>query len=324
MSTRGNPKLIGAFVVGAAALVVIGIMVFGGGRLFSERYFFVMFFEGSVKGLNVGSPMVWRGVKVGEVKDVSLRFDPATVTVRIPVLVEVDPRTIQRPEKAPPGKRYYRELIAKGLKAQLQMQSLLTGQLMIDLDFYPDEPIRLYADQLEMDYPEIPTIPSTIEQMAETLQEIDIAKMADDLSATLEGINNIVQSPEILATVSNVNAAVTDLRDLTVKIDKHVDPLAGEMTGTAKEAKQLLVELNTTIPPLAEDIGQTAQAASDAVLQLEAALQRAIGEDSPFFYRLNQVIEDLSAMAKSIEIWSDYVQQHPEALLRGKGTAAER
>jgi len=324
MSVRGNPKLIGAFVVGAAALVVVGIMVFGSGRWFSERPVYVMFFEGSVKGLNVGAPVVWRGVKVGVVKDVSLHFDPATLSMRIPVLVEFDPKTIKKPEGTPPDKRYYRELIDKGLKAQLQMQSLLTGQLMIDFNLYPDEPIRLYADRFKMDYPEIPTVPSTIEQFAESLAKIDFEKMANDLSATLEGINTIVQSPEILATVRNVNAAVTDLRNLAAKIDRHVDPLAEEIIGTAKETKKLLAELNTTIPPLAADIGKTAQAASDAVLQLESALQRAIGEDSSFFYRLNRAIEDLSAMAKSIEIWSDYIQQHPEAMIRGKGTAAER
>jgi phospholipid/cholesterol/gamma-HCH transport system substrate-binding protein len=324
MSVRGNPKLIGAFVVGAAALVVVGIMVFGSGRWFSERPVYVMFFEGSVKGLNVGAPVVWRGVKVGVVTDVSLHFDPATLTMRIPVLVEFDPKTIKKPEGTPPDKRYYRELIDKGLKAQLQMQSLLTGQLMIDFDYYPDEPIRLYADRFKMDYPEIPTIPSTIERFAESLAKIDFEKMANDLSATLEGINTIVKSPEILATVRNVNAVVTDLRNLAAKIDRHVDPLAEEITGTAKETKKLLAELNTTIPPLAADIGKTAQAASDAVLQLESALQRAIGEDSPFFYRLNRAVEDLSTMAKSIEVLSDYIQQHPEAMIRGKGTAAER
>ncbi len=324
MSVRGNPKLIGAFVVGAAALVVVGIMVFGSGRWFSERPVYVMFFEGSVKGLNVGAPVVWRGVKVGVVTDVSLHFDPDTLTMRIPVLVEFDPKTIKKPEGTLPDKRYYRELIDKGLKAQLQMQSLLTGQLMIDFDYYPDEPIRLYADRFKMDYPEIPTVPSTIEQFAESLAKIDFEKMANDLSATLEGINTIVQSPEILATVRNVNAVVTDLRNLAAKIDRHVDPLAEEITGTAKETKKLLAELNSTIPPLAADIGKTAQAASDAVLQLESALQRAIGENSPFFYRLNRAVEDLSTMAKSIEVLSDYIQQHPEAMIRGKGTAAER
>jgi paraquat-inducible protein B len=324
MSRRGDPKLIGAFVVGAAVLVVAGILIFGSGRWFSERQVYVMFFEGSVKGLNVGAPLVWRGVKIGEVKDVSLYFDPVELTMRIPVLVEFDPQRIKRPEGAPPGRKYYRELIAKGLKAQLQSQSLLTGQLMIDLDFYPDEPIRLYADRLKLDYPEIPTAPSTIEQLTETLQKIDFEKMAADLSATLDGINGIVQSPEIPETLRSINLAVKDLQSLAGKIDRRIDPLASEMTATLKETRALIAHINTTIGPLSDDIAKTAKAASEAVVELEAALQRSTGEDSAFFYRLNRALEDLSSMARAVEVWSDYVERHPEVLLRGKGTPAER
>jgi paraquat-inducible protein B len=324
MSRRGDPKLIGAFVVGAAVLVVAGILIFGSGRWFSERQVYVMFFEGSVKGLNVGAPLVWRGVKIGEVKDVSLYFDPVELTMRIPVLVEFDPQRIKRPEGAPPGRKYYRELIAKGLKAQLQSQSLLTGQLMIDLDFYPDEPIRLYADRLKLDYPEIPTAPSTIEQLTETLQKIDFEKMAADLSATLDGINGIVQSPEIPETLRSINLAVKDLQSLAGKIDRRIDPLASEMTAALKETRALIAHINTTIGPLSDDVAKTAKAASEAVVELEAALQRSTGEDSAFFYRLNRALEDLSSMARAVEVWSDYVERHPEALLRGKGTPEER
>ncbi len=324
MIRRGDPKLIGAFVVGAAVLVVAGILIFGSGRWFSERQVYVMFFEGSVKGLNVGAPLVWRGVKIGEVKDVSLYFDPAEVSVRIPVLVEFDPQRVKRPEGAPPGRSYYRELIAKGLKAQLQSQSLLTGQLMINIDFYPEEPVRLYAERFNLNYPEIPTVPSTIEQLTETLQKIDFEKMAADLSATLDSVNGILQSPEIPDTLRAVNLAVKDLQSLAGKIDRQIDPFASEMTATLKETRALIAHVNSTIVPLSDDIGKTAKAASEAVVALEAALQRSTGEDSTFFYRLNRALEDLSSMARAIEVWSDYVERHPEVLLRGKGTPAER
>lgn len=325
MSKRGNPKLIGAFVVGAAALVVVGILIFGSGRWFSERPILVMFFEGSVKGLNVGAPVVFRGVKIGSVKEVSLYFSPTDLSVRIPVLVEFEPErvTIINGEEIGKG-TYLREMIAKGMKGQLQVQSLLTGQLMIDLDFHPDKPIRLVRDQSDLAYPEIPTVPSTIEQLGETLQKIDLEKMANDLSATLDVINNLVQSPELLATIQNLNLAVQDLQRLARKINDQVDPLAQEMGGTLQEARGMFAHINTAIPPLAADIGQTAKAASEAVVNLEAALQRSTGEDSAFFYRLNRALEDISSMARSIQVWSDYVERHPEALLQGKGGSAER
>lgn len=325
MSKRGNPKLIGAFVVGAAALVVAGILIFGSGRWFSERPIFVMFFEGSIKGLNVGAPVVFRGVKIGSVKEVSLFFSPADLAIRIPVLVEFEPERVMIIDGGETGKgTHLREMIAKGMKAQLQVQSLLTGQLMIDLDFHPDKPIRLVRDQANLAYPEIPTVPSTIEQLGETLQKINVEKMAKDLSATLEGINNLVQSPEILATVRNLNLAVQELQSLAKKINDQVDPLAQEMGGTLQDTRTMLSHINTAIPPLAADIGQTAKAASEAVVNLEAALQRSTGEDSAFFYRLNKALEDISSMARSIQVWSDLVERHPEALLRGKGSSTER
>jgi|LGVE01.1.fsa_nt_gb paraquat-inducible protein B len=324
MSKGGNPKLIGAFVVGAAALVIIGVLIFGSGRWFSERPIYVMFFEGSVKGLNVGAPVVFRGVKIGTVKEVSLFFSPSDLVVRIPVLVEFEPGRVKVINSANTDKRYFSEMIAKGMKAQLQVQSLLTGQLMIDLDFHPDQSIRLVRDQSNLAYPEIPTVPSAIERLGETLQKIDLEKMATDLSATLDGINDLVQSPELLETIRNLNLAVQNLQSLTRKIDGQVDPLAQEMGGTLQEARAMFAQINTTIPPLVADIGKTAESASEAVLQLEAALQRSTGEDSAFFYRLNRALEDISAMAKSIQVWSDFAQQHPEALLRGKGSSAER
>lgn len=325
MSKRGNPKLIGAFVVGATALVIAGILIFGSGRWFSERPIFVMFFEGSVKGLNVGAPVVFRGVKIGSVKEVSLFFSSADLVVRIPVLVEFEPERVKIINGDETGKgTYLREMIAKGMKAQLQVQSLLTGQLMIDLDFHPDKPIRLVRDQSDLAYPEIPTVPSAIEQLGETLQKIDLEKMAKDLSATLDGINELVKSPELMATIKNLNLTVQDLQSLARKINDQVDPLAQEMGGTLQEARTMFNHINTTIPPLAADIGQTAKAASEAVVNLEAALQRSTGEDSAFFYRLNRALEDISSMARSIQVWSDYVERHPEALLQGKGGSAER
>src|SRR5512139_3715931 len=128
MAKKVNRTLIGAFVLGAIILVVAGVMVFGSGKFFAKRNTVVMFFEGSVKGLNVGSPVVFRGVKIGEVTNVRLLFDPQKLSALIAVYAEVDPEsfTVSVPgeeksvlEKARRG-ALLKPLVEKGLKAQLQ------------------------------------------------------------------------------------------------------------------------------------------------------------------------------------------------------------
>src|SRR5512135_2362494 len=137
MSKKASKTLIGAFVLGAVVLIVAGVVVFGGGKFFKKTIKYVMFFDGSVKGLQVGAPVTFRGVKIGEVTDMVLRFDPSNLAVMIPVYVEIDPEKFLGSDtlkKAKPG-QYYRALLDKGLKARLELQSFVTGLLMIGVDF---------------------------------------------------------------------------------------------------------------------------------------------------------------------------------------------
>jgi paraquat-inducible protein B len=134
MSKQANKTLIGAFVVGAIALVVAGIIIFGSGDFFAERPKFVMFFEGSVNGLNVGAPVTFRGVKIGTVTEVNLYFNPQDMSLKIPVYVEFDPKSMvlekgswQKSERY----EYIKQFIDRGLRAKLQLQSMVTGLLMI-------------------------------------------------------------------------------------------------------------------------------------------------------------------------------------------------
>lgn len=137
MSKPASKTLIGVFVIGAIALAVLAVVVFGSGRFFSEKMPLVMYFEGSVAGLNIGSPVMFRGVKVGIVKDIVLRFDAKDVSFLIPVYVELDPKKFLVIGKFTDEEELDRTLINKGLRATLELQSMVTGQLMVNLDFHP-------------------------------------------------------------------------------------------------------------------------------------------------------------------------------------------
>ena len=132
MSKPANKTMIGLFVLGAIALVVVAIVTLGSGKLFKRTTTAVCYFEGSVGGLNEGSPVVFRGVKIGTVKDIAFRFDPKKVHVTIPVFIELEQRRkgVTKEEIVDT----YKQLIDRGLKAQLEMQSIVTGQLQVALD----------------------------------------------------------------------------------------------------------------------------------------------------------------------------------------------
>jgi paraquat-inducible protein B len=161
MSKPASKALIGGFVVGAIGLVIAGVLIFGSAKFLQETFKFVMYFEGSVKNLNVGSPVVFRGVKIGTVTDILLRYDPEDMSIKIPVIIEIEPDRVEvigGIPREPDPELTISELVERGLRAMLQMQSFVTGQLMVELDFHPDKPIKLVGG--DTGYPEIPTIPS--------------------------------------------------------------------------------------------------------------------------------------------------------------------
>ncbi|MEE8506260.1 MAG: MlaD family protein, partial [Kiloniellales bacterium] len=188
MAKKADPKKIGAFVVGAAVLVVVGLVVFASGQFFAKTRTFVLFFESSVGGLNVGAPVNFRGVRVGSVKDIVLRYNLGDDSLLIPVYVEFEPGRIEgvdleRPKSA-------KQLIERGLRAQLGMQSFVTGQLSVEFDFHPGSPVRLAGAEIE--YPELPTLPSdmaklkaTITRVAEKVSALPLEEIIGEVTRTV-------------------------------------------------------------------------------------------------------------------------------------------
>ena len=189
--TRANPAVVGGFVVGAIALIVVGLLLFGGTGWFVQHNRYIAYFPGSVKGLQVGAPVDFRGVTIGEVTEIRVLYDPQKVSARIPVIMELDPTRIeitgrQGVETQPED---VERLIEAGFRAQLQSQSLLTGLLFVNLDFYPDKPPRLVGG--DEPYPEIPTIPSDLEQLQQTAGDVAarMPALLDQLNGLLTELN---------------------------------------------------------------------------------------------------------------------------------------
>jgi paraquat-inducible protein B len=313
VSERASPTLIGAFLLGALALVTASLMVFGGGRFFTERLTYVAYFPETVSGLNDGAPVNFRGVKVGEVRRIEVQLDAQDLSVKIPVYLELQRRRIREIGGTIPKGDLIPELIERGLRAQLQLQSIVTGQLSVQLDILPNRPAR-YVDPVG-EFPEMPTIPSSMQEFTETMESLSIQDMVNDARYVLAGLKNLVNSPdlaeiltglnrfvnsgELLGIVTNANEAINDVQALVSNLDGRVGNLSAS-------AELTLAEVNETLDGVQKTLDATRKTLSIAA------------EGSSMRYELEQMLSEMTAAARSIRLLAEYLERNPDALLRGK------
>ena len=338
MSKEVNKVAIGGFVIGGIGLAILAILVFGSGKFFQKKSMHVLFFEGSVKGLNVGSPVKFRGVDIGLVKNIQLSINPDDLEFFVPVYVEIFENTISILGGEGMGEFDDDEVVdtlvsEMGLRAQLQMQSLLTGQLFINYDFYPDTPIRKVG--LEEKIYEIPTIPTTLQILTETVEEIidDLRKinfedLVNNVSQAAEGINDLVSTSSMKESVERFNSIIKDLQELINKTDKlagnfnaKIDTMANSIESTMGDTSKLLKNLDRRIDPLASGVEKTLATVTLSFTEAEALLveaQKLISENSRLRREITVTLESISDASRSVEELSNYLQRHPESLIRGK------
>ncbi len=316
MSRQINKTLVGGFVVGAIALVVLALVIFGSGKFFQSRRTYVMYFEGSVKGLSVGSPVNFKGVPIGEVTEIHLQFNPENLRLKIPVMVQFIRERIEGTNELGNPEKIMKRLIEKGLRAQLKMQSLITGQLMIELDFYENRPAVYLGDGKT---PEIPTVPSSIEELSRTLANVPFDQIAEKLTKSIEGIERIINSPDLSSTLKSLTVAIQDIQTLVRNVDSKIGPLSTEYS-------QLGKNLNQELDRISESVTKTLAAAEKASAQAGTLMQKTAditSEGSPVMYQLTRTMQDLAAASRSMRALTDYYEQHPESLLRGKSRSEE-
>jgi paraquat-inducible protein B len=341
MSKQANKTLIGIFVVAAVALGVAAVLILGSGALFSKKNQWVAFFEGSVQGLRVGAPVSFRGVPIGQVTAIRVVYNRRDLSFWIPVIFEIDQGSITalgafRQDMTENQKT--EGFIEAGLKAELDMQSLVTGQLFINLGFFPDKPTRLIKaeiPEIDLPYPEIPTIRTPLQEISETLQDIQPQELLNNIKATLEGIDRLVNSPQIQEgtaelgeTVKDIRSMVREARDQINTLGKSADGalsdargLIARMDQTAQKTSRLMDDLSDKVAPIAETftaVLETAQASLDQAQQTLRTIQVAVAQTDPLKYQLGEALTDMSAAARSIRVLADYIERNPAAFLRGK------
>jgi paraquat-inducible protein B len=346
MGNKISPTMIGAFVVGAIVCMVAGVLLFGGGKFFTEKLPYVLFFDSSVEGLHVGAPVIFRGVKVGQVAAIEAIADPKTFTVVIRVQVELVRGSIKvsggeftDPHQAIEG------LIQQGARASLRMQSFVTGVLYVAVDFHPDTPIKRLG--LDPRYPELPTIPSDIDMLKSTVQQVmaDLGKLPleavlNEVLVLLKQTNSLVALPEVKQALVSLQDVVTAAERLLQHADTQVSALGPRLAGAADtaraalvEAQKLLRDVDGQVTPLAGSAQDTLTAARGTLGQahkslvkltdaaspaLKQAEQTLGGADGMIHQDLAHTLKALEEAAKSIRALAETLQRHPESLLRGR------
>jgi paraquat-inducible protein B len=320
MSRRANPTLIGAFVVGALVLAIAAVLLLGSGNLFVNKPRFVLYFKGSVKGLSVGSPVNFRGVNIGTVTNIRLVMGMSPSEIRIPVTIEIDPASFVRGKQmikqmSAQSKENINRLIRAGLRAQLQLQSLLTGQLFIQLDFYPGTPVERVGGT---EYPEIPTIPTPIEKITKKLEDFPVEKIMNNILSTSEGVNALVNSPELHQAALSLNEALKSIDGL-VKSSELQQSIASLHTAL-DELGTLSRNLNGRLEPLSSDMHAMLDESRLAMAQARATLESTqhLVNDQKLLYSIDNALAEITAAARSIHELSDFLERQPQSLLRGK------
>jgi paraquat-inducible protein B len=325
MGKRISPTLVGTFVLGAIALAVATVVALGSGRLFTHQNLFVLYFSSDVNGLKVGAPVKFRGVEIGAVNAILLSVgtprqnrnaEKAARQYRIPVIIDLETYKLVRRGAATnlddPDK--VAQAVKRGLRGQLNVESLVTGLLYVDLDYRPDTPAIFYMGS-DSPYPEIPTVPTKLEQAATTLskmmaqlEKINFGEVIRSLTETAVAITNLANSPKIQIAVDSLNLAAKSMGQasasvnrLASSLDREIGPMGDELRLTTEQTRATLKQTQATL----------------------AAVQVTLGPDSPLNYELAQTLEQTSSAARSLRQLSDYLRRNPSSVVRGRYTSEQ-
>jgi paraquat-inducible protein B len=328
VSARSHPRLVGAFVLGAISLALGAVVVLSSGGWLEHRDRFTVFFPGSVSGLNPGSPVTFRGVRIGEVVNVKpILTGRSDDPIQIEVVLEFAGDVVDAPPGVPnPYRRLAspdlaRLLIDRGVRGRLVSQSLLTGQKAIDFDFLPDQPARFTG--VHPRYPELPTTPTAFEllsarfdRLSEKLAELPLDQMLEDVRRVILAVREVVDSEETRRLFASarraadeVDETLRDVRSTLADAREAIKHLDHEVGSVGQESREALRELK-------ERLDKT-QGALDA---LEATLRGADETRMDVSETLSNVEQAMNALRNLV----DYIQTHPEAVIQGKEPGKEK
>jgi len=339
---KGAAWRVGLFALIGLSLLALGI-VLAGGHWFVPREAALMRFTTSVYGLQVGAPVVFRGVRLGQITAVDLsQAGPSGVTV--PVKAEFERALLQTLAGSDRQGPFIPELVARGLVAKLATQSLLTGQLYVDLDIDAARarPAGAAAAPAEPGLPVIPTARSHIQSLQAQLESVDFGQIGRDLSAVTASLRQLLGGPEPARMLARASEAAQSLQRLADRLEREVQPLSRSAQGALGEGQRAAAAVGLAASQAAQQVGAAAsqvqaqvgglsaagtsalaqvQRSADAVAQAAEALRAAAGDDSSLRINADRALADVSRASRALRELAETLERHPDVLLRGRAAA---
>lgn len=316
-------------MIGAFALAVLALLSFGGIHFFEKPERFVVYFDESISGLDQGSAVKMRGVRVGRVTNLSILYDGSKNRSVVAVVCELNRDMVKDPTGVTidvSSRAELERLVERGLRAQLGVAGLATGLLFVELDFRDPREYPAQVPAPNERYVVVPQIPSTISELqtgiADVLGKIktidfpglakDIGALAQTARKEIDGVDlrgavdqwkktgaqieALAANPDFKKTFDNLNGAISDLRVTIAKVDGQIAPTTKEIADTMAEARKTM-----------EAFTSTATAAQSFI-----AAQGGVGPE------LTRTLMQLSEAADSVTRLVDFLERNPNALITGR------
>jgi paraquat-inducible protein B len=343
MSVRANPTVIGAFVLGAGIVLVAGLLFWGGTGLFKRKVHYVMYFDSAVTGLQKGAPVLMRGVRIGEVTDVQIRWGKSLVGV----YTEMEPDSLRGVPPRDIPAAIQTAIKERSFRAQLRPQSFVTGVLYVAIDEFPGTPVVLR--NLDPSVVEFPTVPTSLERweaklerLSDTLATLPLQEIAQSVLGTVDEARRVLKSPEVARSLKSLDAALVDARGLIQKADTlagnlnaQVGPLSADAQATLKsaqaalaeapalvqEARRVVAKIDAHADPLLTSLEKTSNTAGVTLERAQATLggvDGTLSQDTALGYELGQTLLELRESVRALGSLADFLERNPDALIYGR------
>jgi paraquat-inducible protein B len=327
MHRKVNPAVIGVFIVGALLLLICSFLLLFRGNFFRNRAAFVLYFNGSLNGLDIGSPVKFKGVRMGAVKSINIAYDAESSSVLTPVEVEID-TTVFSPSVQVQSKanynEFYRHQVMDGLAAKLSMESFVTGKLFVELDYYSPNKIRFYVKN-KTHLPQIPTVASEIEKfisgadnIIKQFNKVDLKTISKRLVSILSNVDDQLKESSLKELIHNISNAAMGIQ--TFLDSDRMRGLIERFSVAMFDVQKFLAGLSQTMEHLKKNVDAAAEDISQAARKFGSACECVsglIGPHSDFRESAKECLQQAAKALRLLRCFLDLLNKTPNALFAG-------
>ncbi len=323
---KRNALLIGAFVIVALVMAVIGALWLSGNNLFKKQQEAMIFYKGNASGLYVGAPVTFRGVAIGQVESIGIEVDRETLKALMPVRIRLQPSALRFNGAKDDTSFDLPALVQRGLRARLVAQSFVTGQKSIELDFVPDTPATLVGDSSR---PEIPALPERFGALIDQVADLPLRETVQEVRDTVK---------ELRDTLVSVQHTLDGSRKVLTDVSGQIAQAGAASRDTLKAASDAIRQVQVNSAATLDSVSKLTDAARQTVLAAQPDLQRTLAgtreaaesarlamtrvaeltaPDASLRGDLDAAMRDLSQAARGLRDWSELLEEKPNAVIFG-------